>query len=105
MLSKNFGLQVSALKNLSNKSLYIFVADLPASLAQDKAAVGGRRVESCYQYTFSVSSMALTHQTRGGEARVIDSRNFLASKNISSALVTVKPGMRELHWHSNAGMD
>jgi hypothetical protein len=36
----------SALKNLPNKNLYIFPADLPASVAQDKAAVGGRRVES-----------------------------------------------------------
>jgi len=46
VLSKNFGLPVSALKNLPNKSLYIFPAGLPASLAQDKSAVGGRRVES-----------------------------------------------------------
>jgi oxalate decarboxylase len=103
VLSKNFGLQTSALKNLPNKSLYIFAADLPASLAQDKAAVGGRRVESPYQYTFKMSTMAPTQQTRGGEARVVDSRNFLAAKNIAAALVTVKPGgMRELHWHPNA---
>jgi oxalate decarboxylase len=103
VLSKNFGLQPSALKNLPNRSLYIFAADLPASLAQDKAAVGGRRVESPYQYTFKMSTMAPTQETRSGEARVVDSRNFLASKNIAAALVTVKPGgMRELHWHPNA---
>jgi oxalate decarboxylase len=103
VLSKNLGLPATALKNLPTKSLYIFAADLPASLAQDKAAVGGRRVESPYQYTFKMSTMAPTHQTRGGEARVVDSRNFLASKNIAAALVTVKPGgMRELHWHPNA---
>jgi len=41
VLSKNFGLPASALKSLPTKSLYIFPADLPASLAQDKAAVGG----------------------------------------------------------------
>jgi len=46
VLSKNFGLPQSILKNLPTKSLYIFPADLPASLAQDKAAVGGRQVES-----------------------------------------------------------
>jgi oxalate decarboxylase len=103
VLSKNLGLPANALKNLPTKSLYIFAADLPASLAQDKAAVGGHRVESPYQYTFKMSTMAPTHQTRGGEARVVDSRNFLASKNIAAALVSVKPGgMRELHWHPNA---
>jgi oxalate decarboxylase len=103
VLSKNFGLPASALKNLPNRSLYIFPADLPASLAQDKAAVGGRRVESPYQYTFKMSTMAPTQKTRSGELRIADSRNFLVSKNIAAALVLVKPsGMRELHWHPNA---
>jgi oxalate decarboxylase len=39
---------------LPTKDLYIFQADLPASLAQDKAAVGGRRAESPYQFTFKM---------------------------------------------------
>jgi oxalate decarboxylase len=103
VLSKNFGLPASALKNLPNKSLYIFPADLPASLAQDKAAVGGRRAESPYQYTFRMEAMVPTKQTRAGEVRVVDSRNFRAAKHIAAALVTVKPGgLRELHWHPNA---
>ena len=35
--------------------------------------------------------------------RVVDSRNFNASKTVAAALVTVKPGaMRKLHWHPNA---
>src|SRR5437879_12458488 len=47
--------------------------------------------------------MARTKQTRAGEVRIVDSRKFLASKNIAAALVTVKPGsLRELHWHPNA---
>jgi oxalate decarboxylase len=103
VLAKNFGLPASALKNLPNKSLYIFPADLPASLAQDKAAVGGRPVESAYQYTFKLSTMAPSQQTKGGEVRIVDSRNFPVSKNVAAALVIVKPGgMRELHWHPNA---
>jgi oxalate decarboxylase len=103
VLSKNFGLPVSALKNLPNRSLYIFPAELPASLAQDKASVGGSRAESRYQYTFKLSTMAPTQQTKSGEVRIVDSGNFPASKNIAAALVTVKPGgMRELHWHPNA---
>jgi oxalate decarboxylase len=67
VLSKNLGLPATALKNLPTKSLYIFAADLPASLAQDKAAVGGRRVESPYQYTFKMSTMAPTHQIRAAK--------------------------------------
>src|SRR6202166_163966 len=103
VLSKNFGLPENALKKFPNRSLYIFPADLPASLAQDKAAVGGPRAESPYQYTFRMDAMAPTKQTSGGEARVVDSHNFLAAKHIAAALVNVKPGgMRELHWHPNA---
>jgi oxalate decarboxylase len=50
-----------------------------------------------------MEAMAPTKQTRGGEVRVVDSRNFRAAKNIAAALVTVKPGgLRELHWHPNA---
>jgi len=41
VLSKNFGLPASALKNLPNKSLYIFPADLPASLHKTSPPLGG----------------------------------------------------------------
>ena len=103
VLSKNFGLPQSALKNLPNKNLYIFPANLPSSLAQDKTAVGGRRVESRYQYTFRMEAMAPTRQTSGGEVRVVDAHSFLAAKNISGVLINIKPGgIRELHWHPNA---
>jgi oxalate decarboxylase len=103
VLSKNFGLPPSALKRLPDRNLYIFPSELPGSLAQDKAAVGGRRAESRYQYTFKMEAMAPTRETSGGSVRVVDSRNFLASKNIAAGLVTVKPGgLRELHWHPNA---
>jgi oxalate decarboxylase len=103
VLSRNLHLPESVLKKFPNKNLYIFPADLPASLEADKAAVGGRRVESPYQYIFKMEAMAATKQTKGGEVRVVDSHNFLAAKHIAAALVTVKPGgMREMHWHPNA---
>jgi oxalate decarboxylase len=101
VLSKNFHLGQAALAKLPASSLYIFPADLPKSLAQDKAAAGGP--QSPLQYTFRMASMAPTKQTSGGEARIVDSHNFPVSKNIAAALVTVKPGaLRELHWHPNA---
>jgi oxalate decarboxylase len=103
VLSKNLSLPENALKKLPTRNLYIFPADLPLSLERDKAAVGGRPAESPYQYTFRMDAIPPTKQTRGGEARVVDSRNFPAAKHIAAALVRVKPGgMRELHWHPNA---
>src|ERR1700739_1348243 len=104
ILAKNFGLDKAASpKGVRKEELYIFPAALPVSLAQDKAAIGGRRVESPYKYTFKMEAMAPTRRTPGGEVRVVDSRNFPVSKNIAAALVTLKPGaLRELHWHPNA---
>ena len=103
VLSKNFGLPEGALRTLPSKDLFIFPAPLPSSLAQDKAAVGGSRAQSPFQYTFKMESMTATKKTKGGEARVVDSHNFPASKNIAAALVNIKPGgLRELHWHPNA---
>ena len=47
--------------------------------------------------------MAPTFHTTGGDARIVDSRNFPAAKNIAAALLTIRPGgMREMHWHPNA---
>jgi oxalate decarboxylase len=103
ILTKNSNLDRSAIAKLPTDELYIFPADLPPSLAQDKAAVGGKGAESRIQYTFKMEAMAPTKKSSGGEVRVVDSRNFAVSKSIAAALVTVKPGgMRELHWHPNA---
>jgi oxalate decarboxylase len=103
ILSKNFGLDKTALANLPTVSLYIFPADLPKSLAEDRAAVGGPRVQSPFRYTFRMGAMAPTVHTASGDARVVDSRNFPAAQKIAAAMLTIKPGgIRELHWHPNA---
>ena len=103
VLSKNFGIDKTVLAKLPTDELYIFPADLPKSLAQDRAAVGGQKAQSPIPYTFRMASMAPTFQTPQGEARIVDSHNFPASRNIAAALLTIKPGgMRELHWHPNA---
>ena len=103
ILTKNSNLDRNAISRLPKDELYIFPADLPGSLAQDKAAVGGKSVASSIQYTFKMSAMAPTVKTAGGEVRIVDSHNFPASKSIAAALVTLKPGgIREMHWHPNA---
>jgi oxalate decarboxylase len=103
VLSKNFGLSEAALSKLPTSALYIFPADLPKSLAEDRAAVGGEKVLSSIKYTFKMEAMAPTKRTSGGEVRVVDSHNFPAARNIAAALNIIKPGgLRELHWHPNA---
>src|SRR5246500_2214309 len=104
VLAKNFRIDKGIAANLvREESLYIFPADLPLSLAQDKASIGGLRVASPFQYTFKMSSMPPTRKTPAGEVRIVDSRNFPVSKSVAAAQVTLKPGaLRELHWHPNA---
>jgi oxalate decarboxylase len=47
--------------------------------------------------------MKPTKKTKGGEVRVVDSKNFKVATTIATAMVTLQPGgLRELHWHSNA---
>ena len=103
VLSKNTGLDASVFARAPKPPLYIFPGALPPSLAADKADIGGAQVASRYQYTFHMKSMEPTKSSKGGSVRIVDSRNFPASKHIAAALVIVKPGgMRELHWHPNA---
>jgi oxalate decarboxylase len=103
VLAKNFGLDKDAIAKLPKDELYIFPAHLPQPLAHDKAAIGGRKVESPIQYTFKMSAMPPTRKTPGGEVHIVDSRNFPVTKNVAAALVTLRPGaLRELHWHPNA---
>jgi oxalate decarboxylase len=100
VMSKNFGFDKATIAKLPKSAMYIFPADLPKSLAEDRAAVGGPSVQSPVQYTFKMASMEPQFRTQGGEVRIVDSRNFPAAKNIAAALLTIKPGgMREMHWH------
>ncbi len=103
VLSRNLNLDRTALAKLPTGSLYIFPADLPKSLDEDRAAVGGAAAQSPVQYTFHLASMTPQFSTSGGDARIVDSRNFPAAKNIAAAMLTIRPGgIREMHWHPNA---
>jgi oxalate decarboxylase len=103
ILTKNSNLDPSAIARLPEDELYIFPADLPGSLEQDRAAVGGQSVASTISYTFKMGAMTPSKKTPGGEVRIVDSRNFPVSTSVAAAMVTIKPGgMRELHWHPNA---
>src|SRR5947209_3598959 len=73
ILTKNSNLDRKAISQLPTDELYIFPAKLPGSLAQDRAAVGGKSVESPIRYTFKMETMAPTKKASGGEVRVVDS--------------------------------
>jgi oxalate decarboxylase len=102
VLRKNLGLDDAALANLPAGPLYIFPGTEPGALVQDRAEIGPQP-ETPRQYTFHMKSMAPTTKSKGGEVRIVDSRNFPVSRHVAAALATVRPGgMRELHWHPNA---
>jgi oxalate decarboxylase len=72
--------------------------DLKAEQAQASAGTG----EVPRRYDFRTKDMKPTKVTRGGEVKIVDSRNFPVTP-ISAAIVRLKPGgLRELHWHPNA---
>ncbi len=103
VLSKNFHLSAASVGKLPTDELYIFPGTVPGPLEEDKRAVGGKAVESPISYTFRMKAMKPTVENDWGDARIVDSSVFAASKSIASALVRVKPkAMRELHWHPNA---
>jgi oxalate decarboxylase len=102
VLSKNFGVGEQAFAKLPKEELFIFQTDVPPSLADDQKSAAGALGKSPKDFAFRTMEMPPTKTTKGGEVRIVDSRNFKVTTT-SMALVTVHPGgMRELHWHPNA---
>src|ERR1700723_1377275 len=86
ILAKNTGLDASVFAKAPEAPLYIFPGKEPGSLAQDKAEIGGEQVASRRQYTFRLKAMEPTKSSKGGEVRVVDSKNFPVSQHIAAAL-------------------
>jgi oxalate decarboxylase len=103
VLSKNFGVAETALRNLPKKELFIFRTAVPGSLEADQKAAAGVLGKSAQGFAFRTMDMLPTKRTKGGEVRIVDSSTFKASTNVAMAMVTLHPGgLRELHWHPNA---
>ncbi|NML66279.1 oxalate decarboxylase family bicupin [Hymenobacter sp. RP-2-7] len=100
VIAKNFGVPEELLKDLPTKEKYIFPAPLPAPLAEVNQPGPQGAVPQPFSYKLSAQA---PQEATGGQVRIADSRNFLASTTIAAALVEVAPGgLRELHWHPNA---
>jgi oxalate decarboxylase len=106
VLAKNWGVPESALDPVylvPPDGHYIFQRAVPPALAEDKQAAAANKSPSPLSFSFAMQAMPPTYKTKGGEVRVVDSRNFKVSNTIAAAHVMVRPGaMRELHWHQNA---
>ena len=98
VLAKNFGVPESAFASIPEKELWIFQAEVPGPLDQDRVAGAGP-----VPTTFSHRMLAQEPiRTKSGTVRITDSSVFPASSTIAAALVEVEPGgMREMHWHPN----
>src|SRR5439155_2732338 len=102
VLSKNFGVREQAFRNIPKQELFIFQADVPEALEADQKAAAGALGKSPQDFAFRTMAIPPTKQMKGGNVRIVDSRNFKVTK-IAMAMVTVHPGgLRELHWHPNA---
>jgi oxalate decarboxylase len=102
VLGKNFRVPDSTFDRVPKKELFIFQAALPGDLSSERseAAKGTGTVPQSFE--FKASQMKPTKVTRGGEVRIVDSKNFPVTP-IAAAMVRLKPGgLRELHWHPNA---
>jgi len=102
VLSKNFGVGEKAFQNVPKQELFIFQTGVPGGLEADQKGAAGTLGKSPTDFAFRTMEMQPTKQTKGGEVRIVDSRNFEGCTT-AMAMVTVHPGgLRELHWHPNA---
>ena len=100
VLAKNFGVPEEAFAQIPKEELYIFPAPAPGPLAADQIESPNGLVPESFSWRLSQQEPI---EAPGGRVRIVDSRNFLASKTIAAALIEVDPGgMREIHWHPNA---
>jgi oxalate decarboxylase len=103
VVAKNFGVSQKALANMPRKELFIFQAEVPGPLEEDRRIAAGALGASPIDFAFRTMQFPPTKRNKSGEVCIIDSNTFKVSTAIAAAIVTVKPGgVRELHWHPNA---
>src|SRR5260370_20197660 len=76
VLAKNFAVGEQSFQNVPKKELFIFQTDVPPSLADDQKSAAGALGKSPKDLAFRTMEMPPTKQTKGGEVRIVDSRNF-----------------------------
>jgi oxalate decarboxylase len=103
VLAKNFGVPAETFAKIPLQDLWIFQGTVPGDLASDRAAVSKNVAAAPYPFVFPLGSSGPYKESRGGNVRIADSKNFNVATTVAAALVTVRPGgIREMHWHPNA---
>lgn len=104
VLSKNFGLPLSAWDNIPAGELFIFPGTAaPADIEQQNVTGSAGIVSKENSFTYHLSKAPNTHDAAGGTVKVIDPTTFPIASGFSAAVVTIKPGaIRELHWHTSS---
>ncbi|KAJ5336071.1 hypothetical protein MYU51_009515 [Penicillium brevicompactum] len=100
VLSKNFGLDVSAFDKIPEDELYIFKGTpAPADIEKQNVTTSSGIVPRGQSYSYHFSEQP-AHEVAGGSVKIVDPLTFPIAANFSAAVVTVHPGgMREVHWH------
>jgi oxalate decarboxylase len=101
VLAKNFNTPASTFDKVPKRELFIFPADLPLPLEEERQQVLAETVPVPSSFAFLASKMEPAKTTAGGSVKIVDEHDFPAT-TIAAAIVTLKPGaLRELHWHPN----
>ena len=103
VLAKNFGVPESAFADIPLHERWIFQGKEPGPLINDIREIMPGAGEVPNPFTFHLSSMTPSSQSKSGMEQIADSTNFKAATTTAAAMLTIKPGgMRAMHWHPNA---
>jgi oxalate decarboxylase len=104
VLAKNFGVPEEAFRKIPLHNRWIYQSEIPAPpLAEVEAQMAAAAGKPPNPFVFKLADLQPNRETKSGTVQIADSTNFLVSKTIAAARVTIKPGgMREMHWHPNA---
>ncbi|CAG8902764.1 unnamed protein product [Penicillium egyptiacum] len=100
VLSKNFGVDVSAFDKIPDDELYIFKGTpAPEDIEKQNVTTAAGLIPRAKSYSYHFSEQP-AHEVAGGSVKIVDPLTFPIASNFSAAVVTVHPGgMREIHWH------
>src|SRR5260370_23051950 len=91
VVAKNFGVSERALANMPKRELFIFQAEVPGPLEEDRRVAAGKLGPSPIDFAFRTMQRPPTTRNNSGEVRIIDSSTFKISAAIPAAIVTLKP--------------
>lgn len=103
VLAKNFGVPESTFDAVPKHELFIFAAQVPGALEEDREAAIGPQGMVPDSFSYRLLAQKPDVRNTGGEVRIADSRRFNVSATMAVAHVALRAGgLRELHWHPNA---